>query len=88
MEVGGLKRLEKADVVCMQSELIREMKIVFWTFEIGNCHSVVDQLSCWWYSVAMLSCLHTRVNRFGIQVFVGLGFCQMTVLKRQCNKKH
>lgn len=67
--------------MCMQRELIREMKMVFWTFEIGNCHSVVDQLSCWWYSVAMLNCLHTRVNRFGNQLCLGLGFCQMTAEK-------
>lgn len=54
--------------------------MAFWTFEIGNCHSVVDQLFCWWYSVAMLSCLHTRVNRFGKQLSLGLGFCQMTTV--------
>lgn len=34
-------------------------------FEIGDCHSVVDQLTCWWYSVAMLCCFRTQMGRFG-----------------------
>lgn len=59
MEGGGLKRLEKDCVVCMQSELIREMAYVC-SVE-GNWRMIivtlVEQLACWWYSVAMLSCL-------------------------------